>query len=117
MLTFNYERVRVLDWHDGDTFYPLVDLGFGLTWGGPGFDGRQTLKCRLAHMNAPELGSPAGDVALAYARSLAPPGSVMPVTSLGWDNYGGRFDGVLHLPGDADFADTMIRAGQAVPVR
>jgi endonuclease YncB( thermonuclease family) len=106
-----FPRVRVLDWHDGDTFHPLIDLGFGLTVGGLDFNGRQTLSCRLAGMNAPELSTDAGKAALTYAQQLCPPGSIVTVGSLGWDKYGGRFDGVLTLPNGADFATEMIAAG------
>jgi hypothetical protein len=81
LMSFAYvfPRVRVLDWHDGDTFHPLIDLGFGLTVGGLDFNGRQTLSCRLAGMNAPELSTDAGKAALTYAQQLCPPGSIVTV--------------------------------------
>lgn len=59
---------RVLDWHDGDTCHVEVDLGLDI-------DTRLTI--RLMGVNAPELATPEGKVALAYVRSLmAADGSV-----------------------------------------
>jgi endonuclease YncB( thermonuclease family) len=117
MVTYIFARVKVLDWHDGDTFHPYIDLAPGLVLGGLDWNGRQTLSCRIAGMNAPELSTDAGKAALTYAEQLCPPGSIVTVGALGWDKYGGRFDGVLTLPNGADFATEMIAAKHAEVMR
>lgn len=105
----------VRDWHDGDTCHVDLDLGFGELFSAHDLDGHPVNSCRIYGINAPELDTAQGKVALAYAEKLCPPGTRVTVTSHGWDKYGGRFDGTLTLPDGTDFAALMLQAGQAVP--
>lgn len=107
---------KVLDWHDGDTCHMDVDLGFGeylLAY--DIINGKVQWSCRIFGINAPELSNkPAGPDSLAYAEQICPPGTIVQVTSHGFDKYGGRFDGQITLPTGEDFAALMLAAGQAV---
>jgi endonuclease YncB( thermonuclease family) len=103
----------VRDWHDGDTCYVDLDLGFSMFAMAKDFDGHSILKCRIYGINAPELNTTEGVDAHLYAMKLCPPGTRVLVVSHGWDNYGGRFDGQLTLPGGSDFAMHMLEAGMA----
>jgi endonuclease YncB( thermonuclease family) len=96
--------------HDGDTVYVRLDLGFDLN---------VYARCRIYGINAPELSTPEGKVALAFAQGLLPVGSSVRVTSHGWDKYGGRIDAEIGY-GDVtplDFATTMLESGHAVIYR
>ena len=75
------------------------------------------MSCRVYGINSPELGNPdgSGKTALAYARHLCPPGTMVTVISRGWDAYSGRFDGTIILPDGTDFAAHMLESGNAVP--
>lgn len=112
--TFGPYRARIVEWHDGDTAYLDIDLGFDHLIAGKDWDGHPRLACRIYGINAPELATAAGKTALAYARSVAPEGTVVQLISHGWDKYGGRFDGTIQLPDGSDFANVMLTAGQAV---
>jgi endonuclease YncB( thermonuclease family) len=105
-----------LGWHDGDTCLVDLDLGFGIFFNAVDWDGHRRLSCRIWGINAPELSTPEGPAALAYAQGLAPAGSRVSVISHDWDKYGGRFDGSLTLVGGQDFASLMLAAGQAVKI-
>ena len=106
----------VRDWHDGDTCHVDLDLGFSVLATSHDLDGHPVLSCRIYGINAPELSTDAGKVALVYAEQLCPPGTRVLVLSHGWDKYGGRFDGSLTLPDGTDFGTLMLAAGQAVPM-
>lgn len=106
----------VTDWHDGDTCHVNLDLGFAVFLYGHDLDGKPVMSCRIFGINAPELSTDAGKVALAYAQQLCPAGSKVTVVSHGWDKYGGRFDGTITLADGRDFATEMLAAGQAVPM-
>jgi endonuclease YncB( thermonuclease family) len=106
---------RVVAIHDGDTITFDLDLGFGVRLPGQSWTGKTMLACRVYGINAPELGTPEGQAALAYARTLLAPGDLCQVTSRGWDKFGGRFDGTVTMPGGGDFAGAMLGAGHAVP--
>ena len=114
MGTFGPYPGVVRDWHDGDTCHVDVDVGFALTVASHDLDGKPTLSCRIFGINAPELATVPGKVALGFALQLCPPGTHVVVVSHGWDKYGGRFDGTLTLPDGTDFAAQMLAAGQAV---
>jgi endonuclease YncB( thermonuclease family) len=108
-------RGIVRDWHDGDTCHLDLDLGFGfaLLAYNP-ITGKPIISCRSFGINAPELKSgTAGHEALVFANEIAPAGTLVTVTSHGWDKYGGRFDGQLLLPNGDDFSARMVEAGQA----
>lgn len=104
----------VRDWHDGDTCHVDLDLGFGFLLNTYDLKAKPAISCRIYGINAPELSTPAGKTALAYALKLCPVFTFVTVLSHGWDKYGGRFDGSLTLPDGTDFGEAMIAAGQAV---
>jgi endonuclease YncB( thermonuclease family) len=104
----------VRDWHDGDTCHLDLDLGFGFYLHATDLGGKNVISCRIFGINAPELNTAAGKLALTYAQGLCPPNTPVTVLSHGWDKYGGRFDGTLTLPGGQDFATLMLNAGHAV---
>lgn len=104
---------RVLDWHDGDTAHMDIDLGFGFQAHAYTLTGHPQLSARIYGIDAPELNTDAGKAALDYATHLCPPGTLVKVTSHGWDKYGGRFDATITLPDGSDFAQAMLDAKQA----
>jgi endonuclease YncB( thermonuclease family) len=97
-----------------DTIHLDLDLGFGFQLDSHDLDGKPVLSCRVFGINAPELATAAGKVALAYAQTLLKPGDRVTVVSHGYDKYGGRFDGSITLADGRDFAAMMLAAGQAV---
>jgi len=101
--------------HDGDTVTLAIDLGFDHQIAGVDFAGKTRLSCRIFGINAPELSTPEGKAALAFAETLLPVGTLCTVLSQGWDKYGGRFDGTITLPDGSDFGAAMVAAGHAVP--
>ena len=105
---------RVEGWIDGDTARVALDLGFGITLAPRDFDGKPLISMRVFGINTPELNTPEGVAALAYAGVICPAGTRVTVLSHGWDKYGGRFDGSLTLPGGQDYATLMIAAGHGV---
>lgn len=115
-------RGKVLDVHDGDTVIFDLDVGFGIRLPGRSWSGKDQWSCRVYGINAPELGTPEGKVALAYAQTLLPLGAIVIVTSRKWiqdtgrywDAYSGRFDGDITLPDGRDFATLMVDSGHAI---
>lgn len=105
----------VLDWTDGDTAHVDIDLGFSQRVAAYDLSGKPQMSCRILGINAPELATPGGPPALAYAEELCPPGTLVTLVSHSWDKYGGRFNGSITLPGGRDFAAAMLEAGHAVP--
>lgn len=109
----------VLDWYDGDTFYGAIDHGGGL-FEAAGFDvvdGKIVLKplrCRSAKIQAAEMEEiPTGELALADARRLAPPGIYQCETYKNHDTYGRPLIDLI-LPGaNKRFSEEMILAGHA----
>ncbi len=107
---YSYKAV-VLRWFDGDTVRVELDLGFDVSV-------RKTV--RLAGVDAPELR--AGDVsektrartALAFAASLAPPGSVVQATTVPAGDKYGRFLADLRTDDGEDVATALVQAGHAV---
>ena len=114
MTTYGPYPARVVQLHDGDTVTLDVDLGFGIGIFGHSFDGKTQLSCRVYGINAPELSTAAGKVALAYAQTLLSPGDRVTVLSHLWDKYGGRFDGEIIRSDGSSFGQLMLDAGQAV---
>lgn len=109
MRTYGPYPAVVLDVHDGDTFRPDLDLGFG--------NHQTELRCRLYGINAPELNTPEGKAARDFLLTIIPVGSKISVMSYGWDKYGGRFDGsVILVPENIDINSLMVRSGHAVYV-
>jgi endonuclease YncB( thermonuclease family) len=100
----------VVDVHDGDTFTLDFDLGFYAALRGQ--------KLRLAHVNAPELATPAGKVAREWVVARMPAGSSVIVNTLkatGEKEKFGRWLATITLPDGTDLATAIIAAGQGVP--
>lgn len=108
---------RCVDVHDGDTVYLDIDLGFDHLIAAKSWSGSPRLACRVSGINAPELSTDIGKAARDFARTLLPVGAECFVTSLGWDKYGGRFDGIILLKDGRSFAAVMLQSGQAVPMK
>lgn len=106
MSTFGPYPAVVADVHDGDTLTLIIDLGFNIAF---------RSACRCYGINAPELATPEGKTALAYALTLIKPSDSCTVISHGWDKYGGRFDGAISLMDGRDFGVAMVTAGNAKP--
>lgn len=78
---------------------------------------------RLARVNAPERGTPAGEAATAWVSDWLAAATVghaddwpLRVQVLRPDNYGGRWDSEVWRRSDgANLADALLAAGQAVP--
>lgn len=96
---------RILAVHDGDTVTVSADLGWRITF---------EVHVRLAHINAPELSTPAGKVSRGILAGLAPVGSLVTLTSHSLDKYG-RTLGSLTLADGSDAATRMEIGGYAVP--
>ncbi len=106
MTVFGPYPAGVLTVHDGDTVKVVLDLGFNISF---------QAWCRCYGINAPELATPEGKAALAFAETLIKPGDLVTVRSHGWDKYGGRFDGTVGLADGRDFGSAMVAAGFARP--
>lgn len=94
----------VLKITDGDTAHLLLDLGWSISL---------QARCRVAAINAPELSTPEGKAAKAYAETLLPLGTVVTFVSKRLDNYGRPLGHILW--DGRDFGQAMIAAGHAVP--
>jgi len=105
----------VIGWHDADTLRLNLDLGFGIILSAYNIAGKPVLSCRVFGIDTPELATPEGKAALAYAAELAPPGTRVMLTSYSWDKYGGRYDGTVTLPDGRDLAAALTGAGHARP--
>lgn len=96
---------KIICWHDADTFAAALDLGFAITY---------TARIRVDGVDAPELKTPAGKTALAWARTLVPDGTTATVHSQRWEKYG-RVLATVVLPDGTDYASALLAAGHAVP--
>lgn len=100
--------------HDGDTVDAELDLGWHLALRTP---------IRVAHINAPELSTTAGQAAAVFAQQLLPPGTPVMVSSERLDKYGRTLATItLHElwqgtdgRSTADFGTAMLWSGNAVP--
>ncbi len=93
---------------DGDTVRLDLDLGFHISL---------RMRCRLMQLNAPELGTAAGEAAKAYAQSLLKPGDEVVFFSSSLDKYGRPLGLILMGAEGEDFGVKMIDAGHAVAVK
>lgn len=113
MARYVYEHVIVLRIIDADTI--MVDQDFGQNiW-------RRNTRIRLAHINAPELATPAGKVAAQYLHTLLAPWDPLPVITLETlkdrdDNYG-RLLGVCITQAGVNLNEAMVASGHAVPYK
>jgi endonuclease YncB( thermonuclease family) len=78
---WRFDRCRILKVHDGDTIKVEIDLGFGI---------RKTEDFRLAGINAPELNTPAGQVAWHFLSDVLgnPQGNLVLVVYEQKEKYG-----------------------------
>jgi endonuclease YncB( thermonuclease family) len=104
--------VDVHFWHDGDTFYGILDQGFGQ------YKGKhdKLISCRCAFINTPELKDhPAGIDAAKFANRIAPPDTYECYTYK-LDNFGRPLVDLI-LTNTASrflFSEVMIENGHAV---
>lgn len=122
------ERVAVSRWHDGDTFYGVLDQGVGIFRGGglhidpvSGEVIVETIRMRCALIQAPELTvdgkmNPRGQDALNYAKFLIIPGVYSCVTYKADDVFDRPLVDVM-LPNGNLFSTEMLNAGHAVPYK
>jgi endonuclease YncB( thermonuclease family) len=99
--------------HDGDTIFVDLDLGMGI-WN-RGDNPNEGMAIRLYGINAPELSTQDGKVALTYLQTLIKPGDEVRLESIEWhefDKYG-RLLAVVYQ-GDSNINDMMINNGHAV---
>jgi endonuclease YncB( thermonuclease family) len=103
---------RVLRWLDGDTCEVDIDMGWRVT--------RAREKIRLLGLYCPEMSEVGGLEARFYANRLAPPGTIVTVTSkslgkgaewTGAEESLSRTLGDIRLPDGRDFAATMVADG------
>lgn len=94
---------RVVQIHDGDTVTVDADLGWHIALRQP---------VRIQHIDAPELATPEGKAALAFAITFIRMGDDVTLTSSGLDKYG-RTLGAITLADGRDFATIMLAAGHA----
>lgn len=102
--------VRIYRFVDADTFTGQLDQGYGSYRGTEA----HPVRFRIAHINAPELKTPEGPLAKAYAEEIAPPGTY-PAATFKPDEYGRLLVDLL-LP-DGLFSEQMLAAGHAVKYR
>lgn len=112
--------MALASWYDGDTFRGCVDQGIGIFRGNglSVLDGTvilDTIRCRCALIQAPELKDAGGPAALAYAARIAPPG-VYPCWTYKADDTFDRPMIDLILPSGL-FSQLMMEAGHAVRYR
>jgi endonuclease YncB( thermonuclease family) len=104
---FFTRRAKVVSVIDGDTVSVDVDCGFHV-W--------VRMSCRIAHVDAPEKNTIAGQAAKAFLMQMLPPGTDLVVDSITIDKYGGRFDAkVWKVETGENIADALIKTGNAKP--
>lgn len=104
--TFQYNSV-ITNIHDGDTITLQIDLGFRVTYKTP---------VRFNGINAPELSTPEGKIALAFLETLIKVGDPIIVKTFKnpTDKYG-RWLADLYRPVDTiSLNQQMIDSGNAV---
>lgn len=94
--------VRIVD---GDTIRLLLDLGW---------DVRMEKNARILGLNAPELNTPEGVAAKAYASVLLPVGAQVVFVSHSLDKYGRPLGEIVYR--NENFGQQMLGAGHAVPL-
>lgn len=91
---------------DGDTVHMELDLGWHVTY---------TANCRIAGINAPELSTPQGQRAKAFAQGALPEGERVTFHSKALDKYGRPLGEIVFGPDKRAFSEAMLAAGLAVP--
>lgn len=103
--------------YDGDTIMGTLDMGLAHYLGR---NPAPTYSIRLYGINAPELNSSdttiraAAYAARDYLRSLISPGEYIKVTSLGYDKYSMRIDGIPTTTTGLNACQAMLDAGHAI---
>lgn len=90
---------------DADTIAGDADLGWAV-W-------KRNLAVRVERLWAPELGTPEGDAAAAWARAQLPPGRRLTLHSR-WVLSFARVVGSLYLEDGSSYADRCAGAGHGV---
>jgi endonuclease YncB( thermonuclease family) len=96
--TYRAQVWRVID---GDTFIADVDLGFGIWIHQQSF--------RLLGCNAREKNDPGGREAARNLAGLIGNGTMLTLTSVKPDKFGGRYDASVTLPDGTDLVETLIQ--------
>lgn len=96
--------------HDGDTFAALVDQGLG-QWNHGIRKAQDGLRIRLYGVNAREIEEEGGPEARDALASFMPPASEVTLISHNWDEYAGRIDCEVILPGGVNLAALMLAEG------
>jgi endonuclease YncB( thermonuclease family) len=103
--------VQVVDWYDGDTFHGILDQCLDLFHGAM----PKPPRMRCAIIDTPEMETPDGMPALAYAYKIAPPGHYE-CWATKRDEYGRPLLDLI-LPSGEQYSSAMLRTGHAVPYR
>jgi micrococcal nuclease len=98
MYTYAATVLRVVD---GDTISLDVDLGFSA---------HMHVTVRLLGCNAIELSQPGGPEARDHLRTVLPVGSLVTISTVKVDKYGGRFLATVTLPDGSDLVSSLIAA-------
>lgn len=102
-----YHGAQVLRVIDGDTVELAVNCGFNVWVHAQAF--------RLVGCNAIEHDQPGGVEATANLSQLLPVGSVVSLTSIRPDKFGGRYDAVITLPDGRDLVQVLLASGWVAP--
>lgn len=102
---FEY-RAKIISVYDGDTCRADVDLGFGVVL--------KNQSLRVYGIDAPEVGTEAGNNAREFARKLMPVSIAVRIHTFkdAKEKYG-RYLAQITLPDGVDFAAAMIAAGHS----
>jgi endonuclease YncB( thermonuclease family) len=107
-----YQNCEILSETDGDTVDVLVDQGF---------DSFQRVRFRMAFINAPENGTPEGEKARDYLKTLLPVGFKCTVYSIKDKKYRekkekyGRYLGIFVDAFGAAVHELLLESGNAKP--
>lgn len=97
--------VRVID---GDSFVVNVDLEWNDLWA-------HSQEIRLDGCNAREHADVGGPEATANLRQILAPGTLVTLTNVKPDKYGGRSDARVRLTDGQDLTTALVAAGWAAP--
>jgi micrococcal nuclease len=89
---------------DADTIDVTLDLGFEVY---------KKLRCRLAHINAPEMKTDAGKAAKIFLSAALPINDTVIVISKEYDKYGRSVAEIFH--NDVNINQMLLDTGHAVP--
>jgi micrococcal nuclease len=107
--TYRARCERVID---GDTYVLRVDLGFATEKGQPGVE--IPIRARVHGADAPELTTPEGRDAKAFAMALMPPSEPLLVRSYKDERSFERWICDMWLADGRSIADVLVESGHAV---